>query len=470
MDKKENLSLKEIEMLYDTQSILLGDDFVWPIVRFKINEEIRKRSGLGSRTFKLDRKKLFKLLKTFFYGFLNLFRLRHYDYWIFSSSDRRKKMDAKYMDRVIEPLAAENKKSLLIENPFPLGGHYPKNWINQCNIISQTPFYAGIKLVSLLSRKRLKIKNEALIQKILKDNNIEIDYNKLLKNHIAQYRFIKFLMRFGKPKAVFMVYAASSMGYIKAFKEKGIPVIEVQHGIINASHYAYNVYKDFGKILFPDYLMTYGKYELDIFNDKNYFIAPSNVFPVGYFFLEKFRNSMDQDLDKKKFYGEFDKIIAFSLQDPFEKYVFEFLDKLAALDTSILYLAVPRDPLKPYLNAPKRKNLIIERNRNIYECLQIADFHATINSTCAIEALYFGVPNILFDYSNWASDYYNKILNDAKHTVFVKSPDEFLDMVRSHMFDETDMIVESSKYFIEQGFEQNVKNLMKDRIFTNRDE
>ena len=145
MDRKENLSLKEIEMLYDTQSILLGEDFVWPIVRFKINEEIRKRSGLGSRTFKLDRKKLFKLLKTFFYGFLNLFRLRHYDYWIFSSSDRRKKMDAKYMDRVIEPLATENKKSLLIENPFPLGGHYPKNWINQCNITSQTPFYAGIK-------------------------------------------------------------------------------------------------------------------------------------------------------------------------------------------------------------------------------------------------------------------------------------------------------------------------------------
>ena len=467
-DQKKH-TLKSIEEHYDTQAIKYKGDHIWPILRLKINEELRKNEGLSSRTFKLSGNMAIKLLGSLSFGLKNIFRLHQFSYWIFSSSDRRKKMNSKYVDRVAGSFAIQYPHSLIIENPYPLGRHFRNKDLGEGSVLGQTIFFVATKFISLFIGKP-KIVKEEILDKILSKNDLNLDYNKILKETRAQYILMKFLLRIGRPKAVFFVYAASSMGYIKALKELNIPVIEMQHGVINSSHFAYNISKKFGDQFFPDYLLTYGEQEMKIFNERNYFIHPDRVFPVGYYFLEAAIKANNTDLYESELRERYKKIIVFSLQDPFETYTFEFLLKTAALNEDICYLLAPRNAQKHYPEVGHVHNLIIERQRNVYECLKIADFHATINSTCAIESLSFGIPNLLYDFKNWAKDYYGDILNDKGHTVFVKSPEQFIDTIKHHKFNDKKEIVKKSESFIKRDFNANLQRVLENKILIRSDE
>ena len=469
MAGEKNHNLKAIEEQYDTQSLQYMGDYIWPILRLKINEELRKKEGLKSRTFKLKGSMVSKLLLSFFYGIFNIFRLNSFSIWIFSSSDRRKKINSEYIDRVAGSFREQYANSLIIENPYPLGRHIKRKDMVKGYVMGQTILFAGAKLISFFLA-RPKISNESLLLKILHENDIQLNYRRILKDTSAQYRLMKIILRFTRPKAIFFVYAASSMGYIKAIKKKGIPTIELQHGVINKSHNAYNLYKDFGDQLFPDYLLTYGEKELEIFNERNYFIHPDHVFPIGYYFLEACMKAKSPALYEADLRSRFEKVIVFSLQDPFESYTFEFLLRTAVLNKDICYLLVPRNSGKPYREVAHVDNLIIERERNIYECLKIADFHATINSTCAIESLYFGVPNLLYDFKNWAWDYYGEILNDTGHTIFIKSPQQFIDALNHHKFYNKQEIVKVSEAFIKRDFKANLQRVLEEKIPTGNNE
>ena len=144
--------------------------------------------------------------------------------------------------------------------------------------------------------------------------------------------------------------------------------------------------------------------------------------------------------------------------------MFPFLEQVALLDTSICYLLIPRNAHKSYESFSLEDNLFIVKDLNIYECLQFADFHVTINSSCAIESLFFGVPNILFDYEGWACSYFQNILNDQKHTVMVKSAKEFITAIYSHDFYQKTEIIDKSRQFIERDFSENITYVINEKV------
>lgn len=466
MSTTSKMNLEEVEKKYDVEKLTLNGECIWPVLRFKFNEELRASNGLKSRTFKPSAQLFSKLFKTLFYGVHELFKIRKYEYWVFSSSDRRKELQKVYVDRVAEPFATVFENSLLIENPYPLGFHYKKSKIASSNIASRTPLFLWIKMIKSITRQHLKIENEEVLTKIFKDTGVAINYRGLLKNHLAQYQVMKFLLRIKTPKLVCFVYAASSMGFIKALKEAHVPVLEVQHGIINKMHYAYNYPKDFGKELTPDYLFTYGTKELGIFDDNNFFLDTDKVFPTGYYYIDAINKTKVQETFRANLLKKYSKIVAFSLQDPFEEFTFEFLNRTARLDPTICYLLIPRNIHKSYEAVSLEENLLITKEYNVYECLKIADFHSTINSTCAIESLYFGVPNILFDYKEWASSYFENLLNDEKHTKLVQTAEEFISVLNSHEFYSKEILIEKSRAFIERNFVENIKKVISEKILT----
>jgi len=352
----------------------------------------------------------------------------------------------------------------VIENPYPKGGHYKRKEVDVEAILSQTIFFAIIKLFYIFGPKTPKINNEELITTILDENEIHLNYRKLIRNYISQYRFMKFLLRFAKPQAVFFVYAASSMGYIKALKEKKIHVIEIQHGVINKSHNAYNLNKNYGRQLLPDYLLTFGQLEKKLFSDNNHFIDSEKVFPVGYYFLDQLVNASSHSATSQEVKKGYETIVVFSLQDPFEDFIFEFIIEAARLSPQVFYMLVPRDPEKPYSGIAEIENLRIERNLNVYECLSIADVHATINSTCALEAPCFGVPNILYDYKGWAYDYYSSVLDDQGITVYTSTAAAFVESLNTNTFYGPKEIREKSRQFFEPDFSENVRKVLSKEI------
>src|SRR5690606_29351142 len=251
---------KVVEQQTPLDMVKVEDDQLWPIIRTKVFEEYRKLSGLRSRLVKVTGENLSTFCKTFFYGFTNLPKLKNADCWVLSASDRRKELQGKYHDRIIEDVFQLIPKTILIENPLPLGRHFERNLLPHTEIISQTFFYFWTFLFSRFIRAP-KIENEEVLTDVLRTLSVHVDYRRMYALYKGQYMFTKFLLRYCQPKKIIMVYTASSQGYIRAFKEKGIPVIELQHGVINEKHIAYNVFKEFNSVYFPDYLFTFGDME-----------------------------------------------------------------------------------------------------------------------------------------------------------------------------------------------------------------
>ncbi|WP_405208879.1 hypothetical protein [Aquimarina sp. LLG6339-5] len=451
--------LKNMEVGYDTESITIHNQAVWPVIRLKINECIRSEEGIVSRSFNIRSNINYNSFKTLFFGFRHLLKFRKYKYWFFSSSDRRKKVNGIYEDRVIEGLIGESDR-LVFENPYPLGKHYPINSLGKINIISQSPFYLGEIIFSKLFRIKSKIQNEQVLKTIVDDYGLSFNYKICIQKYWGQYLFYKTILRFHKPKVVFLVYSASSMGMIKALKERNIPVVELQHGIINEKHLAYNVFKDFGNFFYPDYLMTYGEKELEVFHEENYFITPKNVIPVGYYFLERSRKIKKPE---NKYLG-YNKIVVFSFQEVFENQTFDFLNDAASLDPSICYVIIPRNVNNSYKQIKLMPNIFIEREINIYDALKICDIHATINSSCAIEALTFGVPSILYNYDNWSSSYFKSIFGIDGSGYYVKTPEKFIEVIKKNNFASSKQIMKNGETFFKKDFLENFGKLLNQRI------
>jgi len=459
--------LKKIEQNNKIFNLKYRGEPIWPILRLKTFYKYEeKEKGTVNRTRKLNSNVVWVIIKSLFYGTTQLFKLSQFDYLVFSSSERRKRYDGLFHERVVEGLLGSTK-SLLIENPFPLGKHYRKDEIPTKHIMSESIFYVWVFILGYLGYDRERLENEQIQRDIQKEYECKINYERYLRIYEGQYRLIKFLFKyFKKPKAVFFVYSGSSMGYIKAFKEYGVPVVEVQHGVINSEHNAYNVYNGFGNNFFPDYLLTYGKRELEVFgNPENYFINSKKVIPVGYYLLDKylnneFENQTDQINAWRK---DYKKIVVYTHQEVYEKEILDFLVESAKLSNEILYLLIPRNGLKEHpTNIPK--NIIVEKRLNIYDCLRFADIHSTIFSTCAIESLSFGVPNIMYNYQNWSKSYYEDILGNEKHTLFIDSPYEFVDTILNNDFESKQYIISASDTFFKRDFLNNIQTFIETEI------
>ncbi|RNL81626.1 hypothetical protein ED312_18630 [Sinomicrobium pectinilyticum] len=456
------VDINEIERKYNVESVQSGDLKIWPIVRFKIWEELAAKAGRKSRTVKLNQSTLKIVAKSLFFGLRNWRRFPSSKYWVFTSSGYRKVFCQKNHDRVTEDLPDLLQGVMIFENPVALGKHYSlKSLPHPKNIVSQSFLYLGTFLFSLLYGRR-RIENERFINQIIKDFEISVNYKSIIARFYGQYFFMKMVLRFKKPKMVFMVYTASSMGLIKAFKEFDVPVVELQHGVINNLHPAYNQMIQFSSTFFPDYLFTYGVHELQYFGMNNYFIKKSNVFPVGYSFIDKYRYQAPRNEEyRKKNYGSFNRIVAFSFQEPIEDFTFEFLNNVGELDPSILYLIVPRNPdLQSRVSLAS--NIIIERKLNIYDAINMSDIHSTVNSTCAIEALALGKPNVLIDHMGLARSYYYGIFKDSLSVKFVEpDPKEYYAAIKKPDFPPSERISNEGKVFFEKDFKKNIIDLLR---------
>lgn len=456
--------LKEIEQNKNILDLKYRGLPIWPTLRLKSFYQIREqRKGAANITRKLNFTSVWVIFKSFFYGISELFKLGEYDYLVFSGSERRKRVKGLYHERVVEGLLEETN-SLLIENPFPLGRHYKKDQIPTKHIMSESILFVGIFILGFFGFKKKELENEQILLEIQKDYDFKINYHRFLLIHEGQYRLVKLWLKyFKKPKAVFFVYSASSMGYIKAFKEYNVPVVEIQHGVINKEHNAYNVYNDFGKKLFPDFLLTYGTREYEVFNNPdNYFINPRYVRPVGYYLLDKYLNTKTdvQKMSIQNYKLNYKKIVAYTHQEVYEKEILDFLIESAILTSDILFLLLPRFDLKDKRD-DLPENLIVEKNLNIYDCLQFVDIHSTIFSTCAIESLSFGVPNIMYNYKNFSKSYYADILDDPNHTVFIESPYELVYAIQNHRFESKEYIASASDNFFKRDFKKNIEGFIE---------
>lgn len=452
---------KEIEENFPVHKIKVDGQQIWPYLRAHYYADINSKRilTLGERSV-YDSSKLitgFKYLGSTLYGAQHW--LGRYDFVAMSATIYRRKIDGIYYDIFLDPILDELglERCLLIE--IRSTSHYPKNNVHTSNIVSS----CGVELVSWMVENlpldNPKIVNSEILDSINERYGLRIPYAQLVKNFKSAYRLYTFIFKRFQAKSLLLACYYSREAAIKAAHDLGMSVIEVQHGIIGKNHPAYNVNAEIDKNCFPDHLLVFGRKELETF-DKSRFINPVNVHPVGNFYIDHINTNHHVDPKITERIKHFKKIVGVTLQIGLEKRLMNFIFQAAKLNNDIGYIIIPRRN-DGYINKKEfLNNIMMFEQYNFYEMMAYVDFHSTVYSTCALDALALGVQNILINIDNRSIYSYGNILRDTNNTRFINSPEEYIDAIISFKKQEKSDIKKYSEAFYMQNYHNNIKSFI----------
>lgn len=418
--------IKKIETENSLNKVKYKNVHLWLNIK---NHFISTKFQRNKSNIDLSKSNVVKLIFSIFKNFHKWFY--RYDYWFMGDSKKRKKIDNQYVDIFLDYPASKLKRSLFIE--LPLYKHHKNSETPTKNLVSKALFIFLESVYTFLFLRNIKIENIEVINELLEKEQLEFSVISASKKMIAQYQVMKTILRFKKPKVVFLTVSYSSYGYIKAFKERGIKVVEIQHGVINTEHYGYNLFSKFSPKYFPDYLITFGRLEQNVFTGQNNWLTNSNIIPAGSYYIDYICKhfQLNKLLENKK--KNYLKTVGVSLQDcNIGEAMIPNLIKLATESKDILYLLKPRgksvEQYESEFTFPD--NIHFENELNVYEVILHSDYHMTAYSSCALEAPAMGVKNILFNLQNKAFEYYSEILSDNT-TVYLSQTNEIIDYIHT---------------------------------------
>ncbi len=408
--------IRQIEKKYDVMSIKYKGISAWSYLRLYILD------GLTSnKEIKASKSVIAPVLRCLF-SFNPLQIFKKHSVWLFTSCERRKRVGEKMVHRVSGGITANIDSCLMVEKPDLLLGHYKRSEIKEKNIISESWLLMIIYLIELLIRPfNIKVDNEDVLTDILNDNHISFNYKHYLRLLYAQNIAMKLMLSITKkPQLVLMECPYSKMGYVWAFHQAGIKVIEMQHGVLNRNHDSYNSI-DYEPLMNPDCICVFGEEEYKYFTQEKTQYA-QEVRMTGLYMLERADEFFSCDIfeiERKKY----NRIIVVSGQANAEEFLSKFIDEVAQNNEDFLFVYIPRhnDEILKF-NA---NNIQLVTDVNIYEYLKWTDVHVTISSTTCLEAHYYHTPTIFVNYNNLATEYYGNILEEKNGAIYITKPEEF---------------------------------------------
>lgn len=201
-----------------------------------------------------------------------------------------------------------------------------------------------------------------------------------------------------------------------AARRLGIPVIDVQHGLQGEGHFAYSHWKKRPKVdsidLMPDRFWVWGRRdEKDLVSFNPGVITESRVFIGGNLWLEVWRRPGEYEFsgiskeveEARSLTRGFEKTILVTLQKnlDFSHPLYPAIEK--SPENQLWLIRLHRHTVDRFEEYEKQYqavhhphiNLADATFRPLYALFQVADVHITGYSTCAMEALAFGLPTIL---------------------------------------------------------------------------
>lgn len=445
--------VKNLEEKYDVENLSVsafGKEFqIYPWLKGRLfHKMIIGVETKQERNFEL----YWKQIASIFYGLLNIFG--KYKIWIFSTSMERREIDGKYTDKLFDFIGNETgHKSLLIETR--LVNYYPRNKVASKYVLSRSFFLLFEEIYGRIFLRNVRVNHPDLLHAINQQVEGGIAHQELIRKYLAQYKLMKFWLKIlPNPEIVFMSVAYTHFGAIRAFKERGIEVVEMQHGVITDNHHAYNYFKKFDSDQFPDKILTIGKREVDVFSGDNLFPV-KEVIPVGSYIIDE---TVSEPITNKR--GKFS--VLFTLQDGVMASKFlPFIIELHQQIEDVEFIIQPRHISKEeYIQTFPELRKIRFSNKSFYQAVREVNIHSTVYSTTAIEALSLGIPNILVDIDGKSSEQLNGALGKNKFTIFVKTKDQFLEAMK--ILKETDpkKVIESNEHNIVKGFKRNIQSFL----------
>jgi hypothetical protein len=286
--------------------------------------------------------------------------------------------------------------------------------------------------INIFFKKKIdknQFENRETLAEIIADLQISYDIDANVIKIYSCIAFFKKLFVFLKPSKLFIVcyYDIKKMAASYVAKEFGIPVIELQHGMISNSHWAYTGLVNIRDNPYPNYLFCFGSSFKKHVSPCIY--KPKNIFVTGNYYFDILKR--EKEKNRKIFQNKYSKyntkvIITIAAQNDSEldNGMLEFIGSISNISPDIFFIFVPRVPSKK-IKASLNTNIIIETELNIYQCMQNSHITSTVYSTCTIESLVFGTPVILFNINNMAKLIYSGILSETNSVFYANTPEEY---------------------------------------------
>ena len=437
----ENLAVQEIKVQR------FGKSFeVYPWIKSRIFHKVM----MGNEVLQEKNSSVFKeQLRSLFYGFFSFFG--RYDAWAFTNSSERVLLDGKYLDKVMDPLTiARPIKLLVIE--LQLFKRFKRSEVASKKVVSRAWIVFLEELYMRLFLRKITVEGQNVITELEKSLNTSVEVNSIVRKYLAQYRVMKFLLwLLPKPKVVFHTVSYANFGYIRAWKEAGIRVVEMQHGLIGDGHYGYVYHKGLNENQFPDDILVFGEQDKKFFQQQTK-IPIKRAIPVGRYILDYYkRSAVPNKIPVKN--------ILVSLQD--SEWSTAMLDFVLEIDKcepgKFSWIIQPRrTPEAVYREQYTFPENFVFSNLSVYDAIGKADAHITIFSTTAIESLSIGKPTFLYDFENAATTYLGQFLASNPNAYFCPSVDAFIETCKAIKLASLDEIAESNGSNISSDYLQKI--------------
>lgn len=418
------------------------DIFIWDIIRFDVYYELlwKLKSKVSIKHKNSSKLLILKEIMFFIYSLL----FRKYDV-IFFTASRNKHFNGKFFDQNLEDILVKYPKAICFES-------FERNLEKLKN--KKISIHNPINVFRILFKNFYRENNFTeiidLINKEFNSNSLtNEDLNNLIIQYQIDYKFYSLIFRFKKPKVIFITQNGIQKGLFAAAKKFKIPVIEVQHGIIDEGHLSYNYCKNIdysgNKISLPSYFFTFSEFwAKDLYYPVNEIINIGNSYYSSQNEIDLKKSEKGLLVASSDIFGENLKelVIDFSL-----KYKLPIYFKLHP--NQYFQKEYFQDEFKEFDNVA-----VFTNNKTVYELLELSCAVLVIQSTVIYEALHMKKIGIILKKQTY-----------TRHNHLTGNPNVFLIDNSNDLFDALNNNYredDSGKYlFFEEFKNENFLNFMK---------
>lgn len=388
--------------------------FIWDIIRFDVYYKLLWK--LKSITPK-EQKSFSKLsvLKEISFFIISFF-FKKYDIMFFTAS-RNKNSNGDFFDQNLEDIIIQYPKAVCFES-YERNIEKLKN--KQITVFNPIIFFRILGRFFYRKIDFTEIVN--LIETEFKTSSIENkEINKLIIQFQIDYKFYLLLFRFKKPKVIFITQNGIQKGLFAAATKLMIPVIEVQHGLIDEGHLGYNYnsnihYKQ-EQIYLPTYFFSFTEFWF-----KDLFFPVKEILSMGNSF---FYNSSAENIGSE---NNFNGLLVASSDvfgEDLKKIIIQFSKKMNNIPIYFKLhpnqFAEKQYYINQCLNYPNIK--IYTDEYSIYELLAISKSVLGIQSTVLYEALHLKKIAIIYKKQTY---YRHRNIFDKKNVFLINGVDDLI--------------------------------------------